>query len=228
MQNFVAKWCETGSVVNKNRNYPKSVRTPENIAQMKDEWNREKLSPARVEHEFSALRADDLSTKPHWIPIPIKPLAENIVTAASGFERMSDRARGRRNVGRLGVAARGGCARIWYLPRGEGSKLLRGEGGTDPPEQNRPEVRRSGNIENSRLRWAGHVARMGESRNAYRVLVGRPEGKRILGRPRRRWEDNIKMDLREVGYDDREWLNLAQDRNQWRAYVRAAMNLRVP
>ncbi|KAJ4434360.1 hypothetical protein ANN_22919 [Periplaneta americana] len=79
-----------------------------------------------------------------------------------------------------------------------------------------------------RLRWAGHVARMGESRNAYRVLVGRPEGKRPLGRPRRRWEDNIKMDLREVGYDDREWINFAQDRDQWRAYVRAAMNLRVP
>ncbi|KAJ4434186.1 hypothetical protein ANN_22734 [Periplaneta americana] len=78
-----------------------------------------------------------------------------------------------------------------------------------------------------RLRWAGHVARMGESRNAYRVLVGRPEEKRPLGK-RRRWEDNIKMDLREVGYDDRDWINLAQDRDQWRAYVRAAMNLRVP
>ncbi|KAJ4434191.1 hypothetical protein ANN_22739 [Periplaneta americana] len=77
------------------------------------------------------------------------------------------------------------------------------------------------------LRWAGHVARMGESRNAYRVLVGRPEGKRHLGRPRCRWEDNIKMDLREVGYDDREWINLAQDRDQWRAYVRTAMNLRM-
>ncbi|KAJ4434031.1 hypothetical protein ANN_16350 [Periplaneta americana] len=84
------------------------------------------------------------------------------------------------------------------------------------------------NIKSRRLRWAVHVARMGESRNAYRVLVGRPEGKRPLGRPRRRWEDNIKMDLREVGYDDREWMNLAQDRDQWRAYVRAAMNLRVP
>ncbi|KAJ4446896.1 hypothetical protein ANN_13597 [Periplaneta americana] len=84
------------------------------------------------------------------------------------------------------------------------------------------------NIKSRRLRWAGHVARMGESRNAYRVLVGRPEGKRPLGRPRRRWEDNIKMDLREVGYDDREWINLAQDRDQWRAYVRAAMNLQVP
>ncbi|KAJ4435808.1 hypothetical protein ANN_18427 [Periplaneta americana] len=73
------------------------------------------------------------------------------------------------------------------------------------------------NIKSRRLRWAGHVARMDESRNAYRVLVGRPEGKRSLGRPRRRWEDNIKMDLREVGYDDREWINLAQDRDRWRA-----------
>ncbi|KAJ4429673.1 hypothetical protein ANN_21874 [Periplaneta americana] len=84
------------------------------------------------------------------------------------------------------------------------------------------------NIKSRRLRWAGHVAGMGESRNAYRVLVGRPDGKRPLGRPRRRWEDNIKMDLREVGYDDRDWIHLAQDRDQWRAYVRAAMNLRVP
>ncbi|KAJ4436577.1 hypothetical protein ANN_16610 [Periplaneta americana] len=84
------------------------------------------------------------------------------------------------------------------------------------------------NLNSRRLRWAGHVARMGESRNAYRVLVGRPEGKRPLGRPRRRWEDNIKMDLREVGCDDRDWINLAQDRDRWQAYVRAAMNLRVP
>ncbi|KAJ4447230.1 hypothetical protein ANN_09234 [Periplaneta americana] len=84
------------------------------------------------------------------------------------------------------------------------------------------------NIKSRRLRWAGHVARMGESRNAYRVLVWRAEGKRPLGRPRRRWKDNIKMDLREVGYDDRDCINLAQDRDQWRAYVRAAMNLRVP
>ncbi|KAJ4432555.1 hypothetical protein ANN_21178 [Periplaneta americana] len=69
------------------------------------------------------------------------------------------------------------------------------------------------NIISRRLRWAGHVARMGEFRNAYRVLVGRPEGKRPLGRPRRRWEDNIKMYLREVGYDDRDWINLARDRD---------------
>ncbi|KAJ4444622.1 hypothetical protein ANN_06418 [Periplaneta americana] len=78
----------------------------------------------------------------------------------------------------------------------------------------------------ARLRWAEYVARMGESRNAYRVLVGRTEGKRPLGRPRRRWENNIEMDLREVGYDGRDWANLAQDRDRWRAYVRVAMNLR--
>ncbi|KAJ4450629.1 hypothetical protein ANN_02057 [Periplaneta americana] len=71
------------------------------------------------------------------------------------------------------------------------------------------------NIKSKRLRWAEHVARMGESRNACRVLVGRPEGKRPLGRPRCRWEDNIKMNLRDVGYDDKDWINLAQDRDQW-------------
>ncbi|KAJ4448870.1 hypothetical protein ANN_00261 [Periplaneta americana] len=76
------------------------------------------------------------------------------------------------------------------------------------------------NIKCKGLRWAGHVARMGKTRNAYRMLVGKPEGKRPLGKPRRRWEDNIKMDLREVGYDGRDWINLAQDRDQWRAYVR--------
>ncbi|KAJ4433090.1 hypothetical protein ANN_15347 [Periplaneta americana] len=69
------------------------------------------------------------------------------------------------------------------------------------------------NIKSRRLRWAGHIARMDESRNAYRVLVGRPEGKRSLERPRRRWEDYIKMDLRDVGYDGRGWINLAQDKD---------------
>ncbi|KAJ4432053.1 hypothetical protein ANN_20667 [Periplaneta americana] len=78
------------------------------------------------------------------------------------------------------------------------------------------------NIKSRRLRWAGHVAHMGESRNAYGVLVGRPEGKRPLARPRCRWEDNIKMDLREVGYDGRDGINLAEDRDQWRAYLRAS------
>ncbi|KAJ4440160.1 hypothetical protein ANN_08298 [Periplaneta americana] len=83
------------------------------------------------------------------------------------------------------------------------------------------------NIKSRRLRWAGHVARMDESRNAYRVLVGRPEGKRPLGRPRRRWEDNIKMDLREVGYDGRDWINLAQGRDQWRAYTSGSQGVLI-
>jgi hypothetical protein len=68
----------------------------------------------------------------------------------------------------------------------------------------------------SRMRWAGHVARMGEGRGVYRVLVGRPEGKRPLERPRRRWEDNIKLDLREIGIDGANWIQLAQDRFPWR------------
>ena len=69
---------------------------------------------------------------------------------------------------------------------------------------------------------------MEQSRNAYRVLMRKPEGKRPLGRPRRRREDNIKMDLRKVGFDHRDWIALAEDRDQWRACVRAVMNLRVP
>jgi hypothetical protein len=72
------------------------------------------------------------------------------------------------------------------------------------------------------------VARMGERRGAYRALVGKPEGRRPLGRPRRRWEDNTKMDLREVGWGGMDWINLAQDRDRWRALVNAVMNLRVP
>ena len=84
------------------------------------------------------------------------------------------------------------------------------------------------NLKSKRLRWAGHVARMEQFRNAYRVLVGKPEGRRPLGRPRRRWEDNIKMDLREVGCDPRNWIAVAKDRDQWRAYVRVVMNLWVP
>jgi hypothetical protein len=83
-------------------------------------------------------------------------------------------------------------------------------------------------IKSRTKRWAGHVARMGEKRNAYRILVGKPEGKRPLGRPRRRWVDNIKMDLREIEWDGMDWIDLAQDRDQWRAIVNTVMNLRVP
>jgi len=79
-----------------------------------------------------------------------------------------------------------------------------------------------------RMRWAGHVARMGEERGAYMVLVGKPEGKRPLGRSRRRWLDNIGMDLQEVGYGSVDWIGLAQDRDSWRTLVSAVMNLRVP
>jgi hypothetical protein len=75
---------------------------------------------------------------------------------------------------------------------------------------------------------AGHVARMGEGRGVYRVLVGRPEGKRPLGRPRCRWKDNIKMDLREIEMDEANWIQLAQDRVQWRACVNTVINLQVP
>jgi hypothetical protein len=78
------------------------------------------------------------------------------------------------------------------------------------------------------MRWAGHVICMGEKRNAYRILVGKPEGKRPLGRPRRRWENNIKMDLREIGSAGIDWIDLAQDRDRWRALVNTVMNLRVP
>jgi hypothetical protein len=78
-----------------------------------------------------------------------------------------------------------------------------------------------------RVRWAGHVARMGGGRNVYRVLVGRPEGKRPLERPRRRWEDGIGMGLREIGWGGVEWIHVAQVQDQWRAVVNAVMNLRV-
>jgi len=83
-------------------------------------------------------------------------------------------------------------------------------------------------MKSRRMRWARHVARMGESRGVYRVLVGKPEGKRPLGTPRRRWEDNIKMDVQEVGCGGMDWIELAQDRERWRALVNAVMNLRVP
>jgi hypothetical protein len=80
----------------------------------------------------------------------------------------------------------------------------------------------------SRMRWAGRVARMGEKRNTYRLLVGKPGGKRRLGRLRRRWVDNIRMDLGEVGCGDVDLIGLAQDRNRWRALVNSVLDLRVP
>ena len=78
------------------------------------------------------------------------------------------------------------------------------------------------------MKWAGHVERMGEKRGLYRVLVGNPEGKRPFGRSRRRWEDNIKMDLQEVGCGDMDWIDVTQDRDRWRALVNAVMNRWVP
>ena len=83
-------------------------------------------------------------------------------------------------------------------------------------------------IKSRRMRWAGHVARMGEEKGVYRVLVGKPEGKKPLGRPRRRCVDYIRMDLQEVGCGYMDWIGLAQDRDRWRTLVSAVMNLRVP
>jgi hypothetical protein len=83
-------------------------------------------------------------------------------------------------------------------------------------------------IKSRRMRWVRHVARMGAKRNVYRLLVGKPEGKRPLGRPRRRLIDNIKMELLEIGLSVVDWIDLAQDRYRWRALVNSVMNLRVP
>jgi hypothetical protein len=78
------------------------------------------------------------------------------------------------------------------------------------------------------MRWAGHVARMGEKRNAYKLLVGKAEGTRPRGRPRRRWVNDIRMHLGEVGWGDVDWIGLAQDRNRWRAVVNSVLKFRVP
>jgi len=83
-------------------------------------------------------------------------------------------------------------------------------------------------IKSRRMRWAGHLARMGEERGVYRVLVGKPEGRRSLGRPMRRWVDNIRMDLQVVGCGYMDWIRLSQDRDRWRTLVSGVMNLRVP
>jgi hypothetical protein len=82
-------------------------------------------------------------------------------------------------------------------------------------------------IKSRRMKWAGHVTHMAEGKGVYRVLVGRSEGKRPLGRPRHRWEDNIKMDLREIGIGGVNWICLSQDRVQWQAFVNTVMNLWV-
>jgi hypothetical protein len=83
-------------------------------------------------------------------------------------------------------------------------------------------------IKSRRMGWSGHVARIREKSNADRILVEKPEGKRLLGRPRHRWVDNIKMDLTEIGWDGVYWIDLDQDKGQWRALVKTAINLRVP
>ena len=83
-------------------------------------------------------------------------------------------------------------------------------------------------IKSRRMRWAGHVALMGEERAVYRVLLGKPEGRRPLGRPRRRWAYNIRMNLQEVGCVYKDWIGLAQDSDRWQTLVSALMNLRVP
>ena len=85
-----------------------------------------------------------------------------------------------------------------------------------------------GVIKSRKMRWAGHVARMEEGRGVHQALVGKAEVKRPLGRPRRRWEDNIKMDLQEVGCGGMDWIKLAQDRDRWRTLVIRVMNFRVP
>jgi hypothetical protein len=83
-------------------------------------------------------------------------------------------------------------------------------------------------MKSRRMRWTGHVERMGEKRNECRLLVGKPEGRRPLGRPKHRWVDNIRMNLVEVGWCDVDWIGLAQDRDRWRALVNSELNLRIP
>jgi hypothetical protein len=83
-------------------------------------------------------------------------------------------------------------------------------------------------IKARKMRWAEYIARMGKKRNAYRLLVGKPEGRRPLGRQRRRWLDSIRMDLVEVGWSDVDWIGLTQDRDRWRAIVNSVSNLPVP
>jgi hypothetical protein len=83
-------------------------------------------------------------------------------------------------------------------------------------------------MKSRRMRWTVHVVRVGEIRSAYKILIGKPERKGLLGRPRRRWEDNIRMDLREIGWEIVDWMHLAQDRDQWQVLVKTVMSFRVP
>jgi hypothetical protein len=83
-------------------------------------------------------------------------------------------------------------------------------------------------MKQKRTRWAGHIARMEEKKNTYRLLVGKPVGKMLLRKPRRRWVDNIRMDLVEVGWGDMDWIGLAQDRDRWIALLNSVLNLRIP
>ena len=116
----------------------------------------------------------------------------------------------------------GTCCRYWFQLTGEWKRLLNEELNDLYSSPNIVRV-----IKSRRMRWAGHVARVGEERGAYRVLVGKPEGNRPLGRPKRRWVDNIRMDLQEVGCGYVDWIGLAQDRDRWRRFVSAVMNFRV-
>ena len=83
-------------------------------------------------------------------------------------------------------------------------------------------------IKSRRLSWTGHVARIEEGRSAFKILTSTPTGKRLLGRPRSRWKDNIRMDLKEIGNNTRNWVDSARDRDYWRALVNAALKLRIP
>jgi hypothetical protein len=83
-------------------------------------------------------------------------------------------------------------------------------------------------IKSRRMRWAGHVTRTEKTITAYKILVGKPEGKRSFGRPRRRWENNVRMDSREVGLERVDWLHLAQDREHWQVLLNTVMNFRLP
>ena len=117
-------------------------------------------------------------------------------------------------------SARAPCCYLWPAQLSQYFYTL------SPKQRSSPNIFRV--VKSRRMRWAGHVARVVERRGVYRLLVGKPEGRRPLGRPRRGWEDNIKMDLQELGYRGMDWIQLAQDRDRCRALVNTVMKLRVP